>query len=61
MKLSELDDFIRVDPIDPSNAIKLLEKKLESTGQINKKDYIELAAILKFMPLAIVQAAAYIS
>ncbi|MCJ1278041.1 hypothetical protein MMC21_005855 [Puttea exsequens] len=61
LKLSERNDLIPVDPMDPSNAVKLLEKKLESTGQRNDKDYIELAAALEFMPLAIVQAAAYIS
>lgn len=47
--------------MDASNAVELLEKKLESIGQKNNKDYKELAVILEFMPLAIVQAAAYIS
>ena len=45
----------------PSNAVELLKKKLESTEQRNDKDLVELAAALEFMPLAIVQAAAYIS
>lgn len=47
--------------MDASNAVELLDKKLESTGQRNDKDHIELVAALEFMPLAIVQAAAYIS
>ena len=61
LKLSERYDLISVDPMDASNAVELLDKKLESTGQKNDKDHIELAAALEFMPLAIVQAAAYIS
>ena len=61
LKLSEQNDFILVNPMDPSNAVKLLEKKLELIGQRDNKEYSELAAVLKFMSLAIVQAAAYIS
>ena len=61
LKLSEQNDLIPVDPMDSSNAIELLEKKLESTGQRNDKGHMELATALEFMPLAIVQAAAYIS
>ena len=61
LKLSEWNDLIRVDSMTPSNAVELLEKKLESTEQRNDEDYVELAAALEFMPLAIVQAAAYIS
>lgn len=47
--------------MDASNAVELLNKKLESTGQRNDKDLVELAAALEFMPLTIVQAASYIS
>ena len=61
LKLSEWNDLIPVDPMAASNAVELLEKKLESTEQRNDKDHVELAAALEFMPLAIVQAAAYIS
>ena len=61
LKLSERSDLIPVDPMDASNAVELLGKKLESTGQWNDKDHVELAAALEFMPLAIVQAASYIS
>ncbi|KAL9062882.1 MAG: hypothetical protein Q9161_009717 [Pseudevernia consocians] len=61
LKLSEWNDLIPVDLMAPSNAVELLEKKLESTEQRNDKDLVKLAAALEFMPLAIVQAAAYIS
>ena len=60
-KLLELNDLISVDPMTLSNAVELLKKKLESTEQRNDKDLVELAAALEFMPLAIVQAAVYIS
>ena len=61
MKLSERDDLITIDPMDVFNAVELLDKKLESTGQWNDKDHIELTDALEFMLLAIVQAASYIS
>ncbi|MDI1492406.1 MAG: hypothetical protein OHK93_003620 [Ramalina farinacea] len=61
LEFSEQNELIQVDPMDASNAIELLDKKLESIGQRNDKDLVELAAILEFMPLAIVQAASYIS
>ena len=61
LKLSERNDLIPVEPMVSSNAVELLEKKLESREQRNNKDHVELAAALEFMPLAIVQAAAYIS
>lgn len=61
LKLSEWNDLIPVDLMTPSNAVELLKKKLESTEQRNDKDLVELAAALDFMPLAIVQAAAYLS
>ena len=47
--------------MDASNAVELLDKKLESIKQMHEKDRLELATALEFMPLAIVQAAAYIS
>jgi len=61
LKLLERNDLISIDPMDASNAVELLNKKLESTGQSNDKNHIELAAALEFMPLAIVQATTYIS
>ena len=61
MKLSERDDLITIDPMDVFNVVELLDKKLESTGQWNDKNHIELIEALEFMLLAIVQAASYIS
>jgi hypothetical protein len=62
LKLVELRDIIAVEPMDESQAIKLCEKKLGAQGdsQYNRTDAIELAAALEYMPLAIVQAVAYI-
>ena len=61
LKLSEQNDLVLIDPMDESDAVELLEKKLESIGRKSIEEYVELAAALEFIPLAIVQAAAYIS
>ncbi|KIN08972.1 hypothetical protein OIDMADRAFT_108651, partial [Oidiodendron maius Zn] len=55
----ERSAIIKVQPMDEAHAIALFEKKLGK--QSNSKDVAELAGALEFMPLAIVQAAAYIS
>jgi hypothetical protein len=62
LKLVELRDIIAVEPMDESQAIGLCEKKLGAQGdsQYNRTDATELAAALEYMPLAIVQAVAYI-
>jgi tetratricopeptide (TPR) repeat protein len=57
-KLVEPRDIIPVDPMTDLDAIKLLQKKLD--GIRDEHDLKELASILEYMPLAIVQAAAYI-
>ena len=57
-KLVEQSGIIAVEPMDKANAIKLFEKKL---GEIDRTDIAALATALEFMPLAIVQAAAYIA
>ena len=59
LKLVEESDIIAVEPMDEAHALALFEKKLGKQG--DGKDLTELAAALEFMPLAIVQAAAYIS
>ena len=59
LKLVEEKDIVVVQPMTPAQALTLFEKKLGSLGQ--GEDTAELAAALEFMPLAIVQAAAYIS
>jgi hypothetical protein len=57
-KLAEPPDVILVDPMAKIDAVALLKKKLDATD-INS-DLEELASMLEYMPLAIVQAAAYI-
>jgi tetratricopeptide (TPR) repeat protein len=59
LKLVEESDIIAVEPMDEAHALALFEKKLGKQGE--SQDVAELAAVLEFMPLAIVQAAAYIS
>ena len=59
LKLVEEKDIVVVQPMTPAQALSLVEKKLGSLGQGD--DTAELAAALDFMPLAIVQAAAYVS
>ena len=59
LKLVEEKDIVAVQPMAPSHALALFEKKLGPLGQGD--NIADLAASLEFMPLAIVQAAAYIS
>ena len=58
-KLVERRDIIAVEPMNRADALALVEKKLGK--QRESQDIAELAVVLEFMPLAIVQAAAYIS
>lgn len=58
LQLAEESDIIPVEPMDDPHALALLERKLGK--QIDRDDTFKLAAALEFMPLAIVQAAAYI-
>src|SRR5690242_17511122 len=59
LKLVERHDVIAIAPMDKAGAVALLEKKLGTLG--DSSDVAELAVTLEYMPLAIVQAAAYIS
>ena len=59
LKLVEEKDIVAVHPMASSHALALFEKKLGPLGQGD--DTAELAAALEYMPLTIVQAAAYIS
>jgi Tetratricopeptide repeat len=52
-------NIIKVEPMDQSDALALLHKKLQ--GDLSTDDAVELLQALDFMPLAITQAAAYIS
>ncbi|KAF1975419.1 putative kinesin [Bimuria novae-zelandiae CBS 107.79] len=58
LKLVERRDIVRVEPMDEAEGLALFKKKLGPQG--NNSDVAELAATLEYMPLAIVQAAAYI-
>ncbi|KAF2022622.1 hypothetical protein EK21DRAFT_119566 [Setomelanomma holmii] len=58
LKLVERRDIIYVEPMDDAEGLALFKKKLGP--QDNNSDVAELAAALEYMPLAIVQAAAYI-
>ena len=59
LRLVEAQDIILVEPLDPQDAQNLLHKKLAQAG--DQGDIAELADALEYMPLALVQAAAYIS
>lgn len=56
--LVEARDAIVVDPMNDTDAVTLLKKKLDKPTR--DSDLQELAQILEYMLLAIVQAAAYI-
>ena len=62
MQLVEDSDIIPIEPMDNAAAHALLHKKLgDESNKSNSNDSIaELAAALDHMPLALVQAAAYI-
>ena len=60
--LVEENEIVEIEPMNDSNALELLEKKLgKQLGEnIDKNDAVELVKELEYMPLAIIQAAAYI-
>jgi hypothetical protein len=58
LKLVEQRDIVSVEPMDKAGGIALFTKKLGQQG--DNSDVTELTAALEYMPLAIVQAAAYI-
>jgi hypothetical protein len=59
LKLVEPRDIITIEPMSRVDALALFKKKLG--GYDSGEDAVELASALEFIPLAIVQAAAYIS
>ncbi|KAF2689002.1 hypothetical protein K458DRAFT_329058 [Lentithecium fluviatile CBS 122367] len=63
LQLVEERDIIAVEPMEKRDSLVLLQKKLElqDSGEEVIGEVIELAAALEHMPLAMVQAAAYIS
>jgi tetratricopeptide (TPR) repeat protein len=60
LKLVEQRDIIIVEPMNKVDAMALFQNKL-GAQEASDDDIAELAASLEFMPLAMVQAAAYIS
>jgi hypothetical protein len=58
LKLVDRRGIITVEPMEKAQAQVLLEKKLGAEG--DSSNTAELAKVLEYMPLAIVQAAAYI-
>jgi tetratricopeptide (TPR) repeat protein len=61
LKLVDQRDVVLVEPMDKVQALTLFKKKLGAQGNSSDSDDIaELVAALDYMPLAIVQAAAYI-
>ncbi|GAM36942.1 hypothetical protein TCE0_022r06437 [Talaromyces pinophilus] len=61
--VEQQQNIIAVDLMDEGDARALFKKKLgkEDKKENNSQDIVELAAALEFIPLAIVQAAGYIS
>jgi hypothetical protein len=59
LRLVEQHNIVSVEPMTEAQALELFDKKLER--QKDNSNVVELAAVLNYMPLAIVQAAAYIS
>ena len=57
-KLVKPRDVIAIEPIAKTDAVTLLQKKLGAVD--GNSDLEELASILEYMPLALIQAAAYI-
>jgi hypothetical protein len=59
LKLVEESDIITVNQMEEAHALALFEKKLGTDA--DGDDICELATALEYMPLAIIQAVAYIS
>ena len=62
LQIVEQQDIIAVNPMDETDAQSLLQRKLEQqpANEGCSQDIVSLAAALEYMPLAIVQAAAFI-
>lgn len=58
MKLVERRDIIPIGTMNNTDALLLFQKKLDESEA--RQDLEELASLLEYMPLAIIQAAAYI-
>lgn len=58
LQLAEKRDIVAVELMDKASAVALFGKKLGPQSDVS--DVSELAAVLEYMPLAIVQATAYV-
>ncbi|KAJ5301615.1 hypothetical protein N7508_006478 [Penicillium antarcticum] len=58
LKMVDYKDLIEVKPMEDSEALELLQRKLDLLGESQESQ--QLVKELEFMPLAIVQAASYI-
>lgn len=58
LKMVDHKDLIEVKPMEESEALELLQRKLDQPGEIQEGQ--QLVKALEFMPLAIIQAASYI-
>lgn len=58
LRIVDYNSIIKIEPLDPSEALELLQRKLGSLAET--PDILKLAKELEFMPLAIIQAASYI-
>lgn len=58
LQMVESEDIVEVKATEEMQALKLLQTRLKSTGDVAEMQ--QLGAALEYMPLAIVQAAAYI-
>ena len=61
LQLVEMRNIITIPTMNDAEAILLFKNKLVNYGDVDCHDAAELVAELEFMPLAIVQATAYIS
>ncbi|KAJ5784706.1 uncharacterized protein N7503_009918 [Penicillium pulvis] len=59
LNIARHSDIIEVQPMNEAEALNLLQRKLSTFAE--QKDMIQLVKALDYMPLAIVQAAAYIT
>lgn len=60
LKMVDHEGLVEVNPMEGSEALELLQKKLGKIQEGEKQENEQLVGVLEFMPLAIVQAASYI-
>ncbi|OCK81827.1 TPR-like protein [Lepidopterella palustris CBS 459.81] len=59
--MESASDIIKVEPMDQGHALALFQRKLRVGTSFDAHDAVELVKMLDYMPLAITQAAAYVS